>query len=102
MVEDPEIDVLRPDPGTEADFQVDNQSFRFQSLGNSTSSRIPNQHQHSQRWEDSEGIERGLRTNVESGLSVRRIEIWKAVSRFPKQHNHSQKLEYHQSLRCYL
>jgi Ca2+-transporting ATPase len=60
---------LRPDPGTEADFEVNNNPFAF-SPGQLNKLLSPKSLQAYVALGGLSGIERGLRTNIESGLSV--------------------------------
>lgn len=60
---------LRPDPGTEADFEVQNNPFAF-SPGQLNKLLSPKSLSAFVALGGLRGIERGLRTNVESGLSI--------------------------------
>lgn len=60
---------LRPDPGTEADFEVNDNPFAF-SPGQLNKLLSPKSLQAYVALGGLSGIERGLRTNIESGLSV--------------------------------
>lgn len=60
---------LRPDPGTEADFEVNNNPFAF-SPGQLNKLLSPKSLQAYVALGGLRGIERGLRTNIECGLSV--------------------------------
>lgn len=60
---------LRPDPGTEADFEVHNNPFAF-SPGQLNKLLSPKSLRAYVALGGLRGIERGLRTNIESGLSI--------------------------------
>ena len=62
-------DALRPDPGTEKDFQVDDNSFAY-SPGQLNKLLNPKSLQAFVALSGLSGIERGLRTDINAGLSI--------------------------------
>lgn len=68
VLEDPEM-ALRPDPGTENDFKVDNNPYAF-SPGQLNKLLNPKSLSAFRALGGLRGIERGLQTDVRSGLSV--------------------------------
>ena len=62
-------DFLRPDPGNEAEFQVDNNKFAF-SPGQLAKLFNPKSHGAYKALGGLTGLEKGLRTNRETGLSL--------------------------------
>lgn len=78
-------EALRPDPGNEAEFQVENNPFAF-SPGQLNKLLNPKSLSAFKALGGLKGVERGLQTNVDSGLSIdetnarRRIAFQEAVS----------------------
>ena len=66
---DSDEDALRPDPGTEADFEVDNNKFAF-SPGQLNKLLNPKNLGAFHALGGIHGLEKGLRTNLRSGLSI--------------------------------
>lgn len=67
--DDESEDPLKPDPGSEATFQVDDNSFAF-SPGQLGKLFNPKSHRAFLALGGLAGLQKGLRTNVQSGLSV--------------------------------
>ena len=93
MVEDVEI-ILRPDPGTEEDFKVDNNPFAF-SPGQLNKLLNPKSLPAFTALGGLWGIERGLRTSIESGLSADEATLPGHVT-FSEATQPFQKAEHHQ------
>ncbi len=70
---------LRPDPGTEADFQVDNNPFAF-SPGQLNKLLNPKSLQAFVALGGLPGIERGIRTDIDAGLSLDEASLSGQVS----------------------
>ena len=96
MVEDAEI-ILRPDPGTEEDFKVDNNPFAF-SPGQINKLLNPKSLPAFTALGGLRGIERGLRTSIESGLSADEATLPGHVT-FSEATQPFQKAEHHQPQR---
>ena len=96
MVEDAEI-ILRPDPGTEEDFKVDNNPFAF-SPGQLNKLLNPKSLPAFTALGGLRGIERGLRTSIESGLSADEATLPGHVT-FSEATQPFQKAEHHQPQR---
>ena len=93
MVEDVEI-ILRPDAGTEEDFKVDNNPFAF-SPGQLNKLLNPKSLPAFTALGGLRGIERGLRTSIESGLSADEATLPGHVT-FSEATQPFQKAEHHQ------
>lgn len=70
---------LRPDPGKEAEFQVQNNPFAF-SPGQLSKLLNPKSHGAFHALRGLAGLEKGLRTSIQSGLSVDENELSGKVS----------------------
>ncbi|PSN62507.1 calcium-translocating P-type ATPase [Corynespora cassiicola Philippines] len=87
VLDDPEAS-LRPDPGTEADFEVDNNPFAF-APGHLNKLLNPKSLAAYQALGGLEGIAKGLQADIHAGLSVdetsapRRVSFHEAVSAQP-------------------
>ena len=93
MVEDAEI-ILRPDSGTEEDFKVDNNPFAF-SPDQLNKLLNPKSLPAFTALGGLRGIERGLRTSIESGLSADKATLPGHVT-FSEATQPFQKAEHHQ------
>ncbi|KAH7326649.1 calcium-translocating P-type ATPase [Stachybotrys elegans] len=78
VLEDPEV-ALRPDPGTEADFHVDDNPFAF-SPGQLNKLLNPKSLSAYRALGGLKGIAHGLQTNIDSGLSVDETSVPRHVS----------------------
>ena len=67
-------DALRPDPGTEADFEVENNKFAF-SPGQLNKLINPKSMSAFHALGGLAGLEKGLRTNCHSGLSLDELQL---------------------------
>lgn len=72
-------EALRPDPGTEADFEVDNNPFAF-SPGQLNKLLNPKSLAAYRALGGISGIARGLQTNLESGLSVDETNVRRRIA----------------------